>query len=227
MGATIAKHPIHPMLVVFPIGLWIFSLVCDLVFLFGPANPLWRNMAFYTMAGGWIGAFAAAVPGLIDYFSMSPGAAKRTATTHMTLNLVAVALYAINLWIRWAGDGAGGWPMGLSVVAVLLMAAAGWLGGELVYVHGDQRKASSGPAAARSAPGGMIAARQIGFKNSERRTEHGIYRLDFFRVDRRCHRKTADAGPRSRRIRDHDSARYRGRIIRRVSRSVFRAVPRR
>ena len=52
MGATIAKHPIHPMLVVFPIGLWIFSLVCDLVYLFGPANPLWRDMAFYTMAGG-------------------------------------------------------------------------------------------------------------------------------------------------------------------------------
>ncbi len=43
MGATIAKHPIHPMLVVFPIGLWIFSLVCDLVYLFGPANPLWRS----------------------------------------------------------------------------------------------------------------------------------------------------------------------------------------
>lgn len=136
MAATIAKHPIHPMLVVFPIGLWIFSLVCDLVFLFGSANPLWRDMAFYTMAGGWIGALAAAVPGLIDYFSMSPGAAKRIATTHMTLNLVVVTLYAINLWIRWSGNGAGGWPVGLSVLAVLLLAAAGWLGGELVYVHG-------------------------------------------------------------------------------------------
>jgi uncharacterized membrane protein len=136
MAATIAKHPIHPMLVVFPIGLWIFSLVCDLVFLFGPANPLWRDMAFYTMAGGWIGALAAAVPGLIDYFSMSPGAATRIATTHMTLNLVVVTLYAINLWIRWAGAGAAGWPVGLSVLAVLLLAAAGWLGGELVYVHG-------------------------------------------------------------------------------------------
>ena len=136
MAATIAKHPIHPMLVVFPIGLWIFSLVCDLVFLFGSANPLWRDMAFYTMAGGWIGALAAAVPGLIDYFSMTPGAAKRVATTHMALNLVAVTLYAINLWIRWSGNGAGGWPVGLSVLAVLLLAAAGWLGGELVYVHG-------------------------------------------------------------------------------------------
>ena len=145
MEATIAKHPIHPMLVVFPIGLWIFSLVCDLVFLFGPANPLWRNMAFYTMAGGWIGALAAAVPGLIDYFSMSPGAAKRTATTHMTLNLVAVALYAVNLWMRWAGDGAAGWTIGLSVVAVLLLAAAGWLGGELVYVHGGIEEKPQAP----------------------------------------------------------------------------------
>jgi uncharacterized membrane protein len=143
MAATIAKHPIHPMLIVFPIGLWVFSLVCDLVFLFGPATPLWRDMAFYTMAGGWIGALAAAVPGLIDYFSMSPGAAKRTATTHMTLNLVVVTLYAINLWIRWAGNGDGGWTVGLSAVAVLLLAAAGWLGGELVYVHGSEEKSQA------------------------------------------------------------------------------------
>ena len=145
MGATIAKHPIHPMLVVFPIGLWIFSLVCDLVYLFGAGNPLWRDMAFYTMAGGWIGAVAAAVPGLIDYFSMSPGATKRIATTHMTLNLIVVTLYAVNLWIRWSADGDGGGPIGLSVLAVLLMVVAGWLGGELVYVHGAEEK----PQAAR------------------------------------------------------------------------------
>jgi uncharacterized membrane protein len=58
----------------------------------------------------------------------------------MTLNLVVVVLYAINLWIRWAGDEAAGWTVGLSVLAVLLMAAAGWLGGELVYVHGAEEK---------------------------------------------------------------------------------------
>lgn len=136
MTAKIARHPIHPMLIVFPIGLWIFSLVCDLVFLYKPNHPLWRDMAFYTMAGGWIGALAAAVPGFIDYLGMSPGAAKSKATTHMTFNLVVVMLYAINLWMRSAGDGVGGWPMVLSVIAVLLLAVAGWLGGDLVYVQG-------------------------------------------------------------------------------------------
>ena len=166
MGATIAKHPIHPMLVVFPIGLWIFSLVCDLVYLFGPANPLWRDMAFYTMAGGWIGALAAAVPGLIDYFSMSPGAAKRTATTHMTLNLVVVTLYAINLWIRWAAERSRRLASG-----VIGGCGAADGGRRLARRRASlrprgQRKASSGPAAARSAPGGMIAARQIGSLNN-------------------------------------------------------------
>ncbi len=145
MAVKIAGHPIHPMLIVFPIGLWIFSLVCDLVFFFQPDHPLWRGMAFYTMAGGWIGALAAAVPGFIDYLGMSPGAAKRMATTHMTLNLAVVVLYAINLWLRWTGDGVGGWPLVLSVLAVLLVAVSGWLGGHLVYVHGvgvEERKSA-------------------------------------------------------------------------------------
>ena len=136
MGATIAKHPIHPMLVVFPIGLWIFSLVCDLVYLFKPDLPLWRDMALYTMAGGWIGALAAAVPGFIDYLGIPSGAVKSKATTHMALNLVVVMLYAINLWMRSAGNEVGGWPMVLSVIAVLLLAVSGWLGGDLVYVQG-------------------------------------------------------------------------------------------
>ena len=136
MPATIAKHPMHAMFVVFPIGLWIFSLVCDLVFLYGGNSSLWRDMAFYTMAGGWIGALAAALPGFIDYLAMSTGAAKRTATAHMTLNLLVVILYGVNLWMRSAGAAVGGWPVVLSVFAVLVLAVSGWLGGELVYVHG-------------------------------------------------------------------------------------------
>jgi uncharacterized membrane protein len=61
--ASIAGHPIHPMLVALPIGLWIFSLVCDLVFAFGGASENWRLVAVYTLAGGIIGALLAAVPG--------------------------------------------------------------------------------------------------------------------------------------------------------------------
>ena len=54
-SASIAKHPIHPMLVAFPIGLWVFSLVCDFIYR-GTTTPIWSDLAFYTIAGGIIGA---------------------------------------------------------------------------------------------------------------------------------------------------------------------------
>lgn len=43
--ASVAKHPIHPILVTIPIGLWIFALVSDLIFLFGGGNPVWKDVA--------------------------------------------------------------------------------------------------------------------------------------------------------------------------------------
>ena len=135
MPARIARHPIHPMLVVFPIGLWIFSLIADLIFLYS-GGPIWRDMAFYTMIGGLIGALAAAIPGFIDYFSLTGRAAKRTGTMHMTLNLIVVALYAVNIWLRAGYAEVLGWPLALSVIAVVLLGVSGWLGGDLVYVQG-------------------------------------------------------------------------------------------
>jgi uncharacterized membrane protein len=56
--ASIVKHPIHPMLIVFPIGLWIFSLICDLIRLAGASPDVWATVAFYSMVGGLIGASA-------------------------------------------------------------------------------------------------------------------------------------------------------------------------
>lgn len=99
--ASIAGHPIHPMLIVFPVGLLIFSLVCDLISL-GSADPfVWATVALYTMAGGFIGALLAAVPGLIDLLSLTDARVKKLAIAHMSLNLIAVTLYAVNLWLRF------------------------------------------------------------------------------------------------------------------------------
>ena len=61
--ASIFAHPIHPMLVVFPIGLWIFSLACDLIRLAGGSGDAWSTVAFFSMIGGFVGALFAAVPG--------------------------------------------------------------------------------------------------------------------------------------------------------------------
>jgi uncharacterized membrane protein len=140
--ASISKHPIHPMLIVFPIGLWVFSLACDLIRLAGAPGDAWITVAYYSMVGGFIGALCAAVPGLIDLIYYKGGAApvKKIALTHMTINLIVVALYAINIWLR-AGEpsikGASmSIPVLLSILGVALLCVSGWLGGQMVHVYG-------------------------------------------------------------------------------------------
>ena len=131
--ANIAKHPIHPMLVAIPIGLWIFSLVCDVIRVMGATSPNWEIAAYYTLVGGIIGALVAAVPGFIDMLSL-PRGIKRIALIHMALNLTVVALYVVNAYLRKHGGlDVAVW---LSLAAVGLLAISGWLGGKMVYVHG-------------------------------------------------------------------------------------------
>jgi uncharacterized membrane protein len=80
--ANIKKHPIHPMLVALPIGLWIFALVCDVVCAAG-ADADWGTVATYCVAAGIVGALIAAVPGLIDYFSIDEAEMKHIGTLHL------------------------------------------------------------------------------------------------------------------------------------------------
>src|SRR5439155_1663671 len=64
--ASFKGHPLHPIIIPLPIGLWIFSLVSDLIFKFGFGGPVWNDVAFYTLGGGIVGALIAALPGFID-----------------------------------------------------------------------------------------------------------------------------------------------------------------
>ena len=135
--ASIRSHPIHPMLIVFPIGLWIFSLVCDVIYHAGSHNLFWKGVAFYTIVGGVVGALLAAIPGFIDYVSLTNRRVKRIATTHLILNLIVVALFPFNLGIRYnASPDSETFGVVLSIIATALLAVSGWLGGSLVYVHG-------------------------------------------------------------------------------------------
>lgn len=134
--ASIAKHPIHPILIPFPIALWIFSFVCDLVYAFRWGGELWSDMAFFSMAGGVIGALVAAVPGYLDYRSLTAPDVQRIGWWHMTVNLSIVILFAVNLWLRMASETGTIAPLLLSLIGIALLGISGWLGGELVYVHG-------------------------------------------------------------------------------------------
>ena len=96
-AAHVGDHPIHPMLVPIPIGLWIFSFVADLFHVGGSANAAWPTVAFYCMGAGIVGALAAALPGLIDLLSL-PAGPRSTAIKHMSINLTVVVLYVINFY---------------------------------------------------------------------------------------------------------------------------------
>ena len=139
--ASIGGHPIHPMLIPFPLALWFFSLIADLIYLWR-GNPVWRDwIAFYALLGGIIGAAAAAVFGIIDWLSIKDRAVKKVADWHARLNVIALLIFAGSFYLRTAGG--SGWvggsytvPLLLSVVGVILITISGYLGGELVFKHG-------------------------------------------------------------------------------------------
>jgi uncharacterized membrane protein len=143
--ASIARHPIHPMLVPLPIGLWIFAFVCDLIGRFGGAPDPWVTVALYTMVGGIVGALLAAIPGLIDLLSLPEGP-RSTAIKHMSLNLTIVVLYIINVVMRWKEPQNPGGLVWLSLISLLLLVISGWLGGKMVYEYGVAVSTSSDPA---------------------------------------------------------------------------------
>lgn len=136
--AQIAGHPIHPMLVTIPIGLWIFSLVCDFIALRSGTPGPWATASLYAMIGGILGALAAALPGLVDLLSLRKTPVLPTAVKHMALNLTIVALYIINAWMRWDASTAApaAVPLILSLIAIAMLLVSGWLGGKMVYEAG-------------------------------------------------------------------------------------------
>lgn len=132
--ARIAKHPIHPMLIVFPIGLLVFSFICDIFFLTGGSSN-WSTVAYYCMGGGIVGGLLAAVPGMIDLFSMHRSRAKTIGLWHMCINLAGVVLFVANFYMRMGAGETTSSAFVLSLVGVLGLLVSGWLGGEMVYVH--------------------------------------------------------------------------------------------
>lgn len=144
--ASIGGHPIHPMLIPFPIGLLVFSFVSDLIFLW-QGNPIWRDyIAFYTMLGGIIGAAAAAIPGLIDWATLTDRATVKVANWHARVNIITLVIFVASFYLRTTSG--AGWisslpmlPFILSIVGLIGLTIAGWLGGELVFKHGVAVKA--------------------------------------------------------------------------------------
>jgi nitrite reductase/ring-hydroxylating ferredoxin subunit/uncharacterized membrane protein len=132
-------HPVHPALAHFPIGLFLLSLLLDLLGALSN-DPLLVRAANYAMASGLGMALIAAIPGLVDYIDIRQDhPAKKVGTLHLVLNLVAVVLFVINLWLRSQmaeGEITPALPLLLSVVGVGIILYSGYLGGGMVYNDG-------------------------------------------------------------------------------------------
>jgi uncharacterized membrane protein len=132
--AAIAGHPIHPMLVPFPIAFLVGALVVDVVFA-STGNVFWAEAGFWLLAAGIVMGALAAVFGLVDFLSLARVRALNAAWMHFLGNGAAMVLAIWNLAQRW-GDpatGASGLGIALSAIVVAILLVTGWLGGELSY----------------------------------------------------------------------------------------------
>ncbi len=132
-GAKLMGHPIHQMLIVFPLGLLATSLFFDIGWLITKNGNL-GVVSYWMIFAGVIGGLVAAVFGLIDWLAIPGGTrAKRVGTAHGLGNVGVVALF-IGSWLLRHGDPSlpSMTAIALSAIAVCGALVTGWLGGELV-----------------------------------------------------------------------------------------------
>lgn len=132
--AKIGDHPIHPMLIPFPIVCFILTLVLDVLYVRG--NTSVAGTSNWLLVIGLVFAALAAVAGLTDFFGDKriQGA---DAIKHMLANVTAVVLELVNVVLRWNNpDFIPSTGVYISGVVVLILIYSGWKGGDLVFRHG-------------------------------------------------------------------------------------------
>lgn len=147
-SANIKGHPLHPILVSFPIAFFVGAFISDVIQLVTD-EVFYGQMAGYLEAGGIIAALVAAVPGVIDYFTVVPpnSSAMKRATRHGLLNISMVLVYAISMCMRWNNNVSVPVILLTEGIGLVMLTIAGWMGGTLVHrnqIGVDHRYAGAG-----------------------------------------------------------------------------------
>jgi uncharacterized membrane protein len=132
--AKLFGHPVHPMLIVFPVGLFVAAVICDIVYLIN-GNSVLSAVAFFDITGGVLGGLAAAIFGFRDYLAIPMETrAKHIGLLHGAGNLVVTLLFAVSWLLRL--NAVNHIPSALalicSFVGIALTGMTAWMGGELV-----------------------------------------------------------------------------------------------
>jgi uncharacterized membrane protein len=133
-NATALGHPIHPIVIVFPLGLLPVAAIFDGIYLY-TRNGRWGDVSYWIIAAGIIGALIAAIFGFIDWLGIPERTrAKYIGLIHGVGNVIVVLLFIVSWFMRQPNPAA---PSLLAIIlgwaGVLLALFTGWLGGELVY----------------------------------------------------------------------------------------------
>lgn len=134
---SVLKHPIHPMIVDFPIAFLLLAVLSDFAFWRSPDDLFWARASGWLIGLGLLSGIAAAVVGAIDFFAMPEGDAKKTGWSHFIVMIIVLAVALLNGMLRYISlTGYATFGLILSVVTAVLLTAGGWFGGELTLRYG-------------------------------------------------------------------------------------------
>src|SRR5918993_3161864 len=134
--AQVAGHPLHPMLIPFPVAFLVATLVSDLIF-WMTGDSGWSTASLYLLGAALVMAALAAIAGLTDFLGDKRIRDLSAAWHHMIGNVIAVLLSLWNWYLRYSGGEAAVLPWGLllSLIVVGILLYTGWRGWEMVYKH--------------------------------------------------------------------------------------------
>jgi uncharacterized membrane protein len=134
--ASIAGHPIHPMLIPFPVAFFVATFVCDLAY-WQTSNIAWATAGTWLLGAGLVMAALAAVAGLTDVLGEPRIRALNDVWWHAGGNVLVVLIQLYSFYARYAGGKSATVPTGLvlSLVVVCILLFTGWKGWEMVYRH--------------------------------------------------------------------------------------------
>ena len=135
-SANFMGHPIHPMLVLFPVAFFVGTFACDVAFWYS-GNALWGASSVWVLGAALVTAALAAIAGLIDFLGDAQIRNLTDAWHHAIGNVIAVLISLFNFYWRYRYGAGGTIPSGLvmSLVVVCILLFTGWKGGELVFRH--------------------------------------------------------------------------------------------
>ncbi|HWV10265.1 MULTISPECIES: DUF2231 domain-containing protein [unclassified Pseudomonas] len=134
--AAIAGHPLHPMMIHFPVAALLGLVGTDFAYIL-TGDPFWARASLWLSGVGALGGWVASIAGLVDLLSVPRIREKITAWCHAIIAVMMLSLASLNWLLHYHGqeDGMARWCLYLSLLTAALIALAAYLGGRLVYEH--------------------------------------------------------------------------------------------